>query len=202
MLSTTANRMFTQPSPQARVRGATGIQSPLRFGILTPEAREAARITQSKATNAKPLSEAQLAVLQAEFPPEKVEYFRKRIDPATGFSVDPGSELVSIDTALFDEAFDRNHKTYISRGGGENPIGERYPRFIDFLRTGPYIKASIVSLSEEPDPLTGKPVLVGGFTDGRHRYAVFRDLGMSPIPVMLNPRSLGLARKYGLIRKP
>lgn len=101
--------------------------------------------------------------------------------------------LLSIDTKKFDELFKKTGY-YIGKFG-EKGIEDRYNDFIDYLESGKPIYASTVTVYEE----NNEPKVV--FTDGRHRYSVYRDLGFESIPLSMNTSSKLVAEKYGLIKK-
>ena len=90
------------------------------------------------------------------------------------------------------ELFKKDGISYIEPKGG-NGIGNRYSRVIEYLKTGQPIDATLVYLNKRYDGLSAS---IG---DGRHRFAVLRDMGMKKIPVALHNESIELAREYGLI---
>lgn len=100
--------------------------------------------------------------------------------------------LVEIDTEKLNELFKKDGIAYIEPQGG-NGIGKRYAGVIEYLKTGRPIEATTVFLNKRYDGLSAS---IG---DGRHRFAVLRDMGMKKIPVALHNESLELAKEYGLI---
>ena len=108
-------------------------------------------------------------------------------------------KLVWVDTEKFDALFKQDGEFYIGKGG-VGRIGDRYNRFIEFLDTGEEkgffpIQSPLVHLSF----MDGRWKIM--FTNGRHRYAVFRDMGAKAIPVGFDKSNLADAMKLGLIVK-
>jgi 2'-5' RNA ligase/GNAT superfamily N-acetyltransferase len=101
-----------------------------------------------------------------------------------------GEKLVSIDTAAFDTAFQRETGFYLSEGGGPNAIHDRYTRFGDFIAEHDSIESSEVTINAN-----GKV----GFTNGRHRYAWLRDHGVANIPVSMDEESIAHAKRHGYL---
>ncbi len=101
--------------------------------------------------------------------------------------------LVSLDTEKVEKLFRQNKDFYIAPNGSKGTIGNRYEAAQKYFKTGRYINASEIYLHEEND----KPVL--SITDGRHRFAVMRDMGMKKIKFALDKNSLEIAYKYNLI---
>ena len=107
----------------------------------------------------------------------------------------PSDTLISLDTKKVDELFKKDEGFYISKNAESGAISRRYEDVKKFLETGKEIHASKVYLREENDELFLY------FQDGRHRYAVMRDMGMDKIKFSLDEDSLKLAYKYGLVRE-
>ena len=63
--------------------------------------------------------------------------------------------------------------------GGEGGIAGRYPRFVAFLEEGVPIRPPSIYLVGDR---RGKVIM---FEDGRHRFAVLRDLGLDRMPVVV-----------------
>ena len=99
-------------------------------------------------------------------------------------------KLVNIKVDLFDKLFQNDVDFYINKGG-TNAIYDRYNKFGDFLRMGKPIEASLVFIDSSMDRAS--------FTNGRHRYAYLRDMGMTVIPLAMNNESIKRARKLGLM---
>ena len=81
-------------------------------------------------------------------------------------------EVVDVNLAKFDQAWSQDIG-YIGKGG-VGGIKDRYKEFLKFLKQGHEIEMPEVSLSDNNIPV---------FTNGRHRTAVFRDLGFTEIPM-------------------
>ena len=100
-------------------------------------------------------------------------------------------KLVNLNVAALDTAFQENREHYITRGGGGHSIPGRYQRFIEFVNNASKeIYASTVTFRIRPD--TQK--LEARFANGRHRFAVLRDHGMTTMPVAVRSDSLPLMK--------
>jgi hypothetical protein len=102
-----------------------------------------------------------------------------------------GNKIVNVDPAAFDAQFAKNENFYVGKGG-EGGIGNRYDKFVDWIKDAPSMNASNVSVSNNGSVMFG---------DGRHRYAGLRDLGVSSIPVSMDAKSIANAKKFGLLAK-
>ena len=69
---------------------------------------------------------------------------------------------------------------------------EKYDNIKQFLETGEPIVAPHIYFEVKDDKTTVH------FQDGRHRFAVLRDLGMKEIPVAINKNDISIAEKMGL----
>jgi hypothetical protein len=97
-----------------------------------------------------------------------------------------GYETVFVDTKKFDSAWKEDKSFYIGLDG-EGGIGKRYDGFLKFIDTHDTFEQSVVGF----DIYNKRP----SFIDGRHRFAVLRDLGMKKIPVSVDPDSLEQIQK-------
>ena len=115
----------------------------------------------------------------------------------------PEEKLVKVKVNKFDKEWSKERDFYISKGGGGNAIGNRYKMFKEilekpederkkWLQESP--NGNIIASSVEIDD-TGRV----HFSNGRHRYAVLRDLGMKQIPVAMTSNSIKNAKKFGYI---
>ena len=104
-----------------------------------------------------------------------------------------GKKLVSLDTAKVEKLFQEDKGFYITPNGSEGAISNRYQGVQDYIKTGRNVNASEIHLSEEYN----RPKL--RFIDGRHRFAVMRDMGMKKIKFAMDSDSLAVAKKYNLI---
>jgi hypothetical protein len=101
-----------------------------------------------------------------------------------------GHKMVYIDVNKFDPLFSKETDFYIGKGGSGESIGNRYDRFKEFLKEGIPIEVSQVSINED---------MQVGFGNGRHRYAVLRDMGFQRIPVSMSDESIERAKKLGVL---
>jgi len=90
--------------------------------------------------------------------------------------IDRKYPMVMINVPAFDRGFARDRGFYIGPGGSGDAIAGRYQRFLEFLEKNDSMEASAVSVGED-----GKVA----FSNGRHRYAVLRDLGVTVMPVVV-----------------
>jgi hypothetical protein len=103
-----------------------------------------------------------------------------------------GDVLVSLHVRRFDVAWSKEgaEGIYVGANGyGSNAI-HRYRNFQKWLAAHDYMRASEVGVSDD-----GKV----GFRNGRHRYAVLRDLGRRTIPAAMSPESVENANRYGYL---
>jgi hypothetical protein len=106
-----------------------------------------------------------------------------RIDKKTG------GQLVNVNPSAFDEAFSKTGWQYVGEKGKQG-ISGRYEKFENFLKDAKSIEASNVSVNKD-----------GGivFGDGRHRYAVLRDMGLDELPIVMDKDSIKNAKKFGYL---
>jgi hypothetical protein len=106
-----------------------------------------------------------------------------RIDKKTG------GQLVNVNPSAFDEAFSKTGWQYVGEKGKQG-ISGRYEKFESFLKDAKSIEASNVSVNKD-----------GGivFGDGRHRYAVLRDMGLDELPIVMDKESIKNAKKFGYL---
>ena len=100
-----------------------------------------------------------------------------------------GGELVNVKPSAFDEAFSKTSWQYVGEKGKDG-ISGRYEKFQNFLKDAKSIEASNVSVNKD-----------GGvvFGDGRHRYAVLRDMGLDELPIVMDKESIKNAKKFGYL---
>ena len=103
---------------------------------------------------------------------------------------DSDRHLVSLDTRKVEELFQQNEAFYVPKNGG---IKSRYRGAKDFFTTGEDIEATKASIYEQDGKLHFSII------DGRHRFAVMRDMGMKKVKFSLDRSSAEVAEKYGLI---
>ena len=100
-----------------------------------------------------------------------------------------GNQIVNINPETFDKAFSKTQWQYVGKGG-EGGIEGRYKGFENWLKDAKSMTASNVSVNKD-----------GGivFGDGRHRYAVLRDMGLDKLPISMDKDSIKNAKKFGYI---
>jgi len=100
-----------------------------------------------------------------------------------------GGQLVNVNPSAFDEAFSKTGWQYVGEKGKEG-ISGRYEKFENYLKDAKSIEASNVSVNKD-----------GGivFGDGRHRYAVLRDMGLDELPIVMDKESIKNAKKFGYL---
>jgi hypothetical protein len=98
--------------------------------------------------------------------------------------------LVNIDVEKFDPAWARDKGLYIGPNG-QGAIEGRAVSVMEYYETGKPIDASEVDVERD-----GSVV----FIDGRHRYAVLRDMGAKTIPMAMTSESARNAKKAGFVR--
>ncbi len=101
-----------------------------------------------------------------------------------------GARLVTVDVADLDRLWRESDPSRYVEPGGFTPGGEvagKYDRFQRWLEDNPDtdIEASYVGFA------SGAP----GFVDGRHRFAVLRDMGVKQITISVDPEDLAAARR-------
>lgn len=94
------------------------------------------------------------------------------------------SQVVMVNVEKFDQEWGKDESFYISEAGS-NEISNRRARFREFLATGEAIE--MPEVSARPPHLGDSTV---GFTNGRHRFAVLRDLGLKVIPMAVDKKSV------------
>jgi len=100
-----------------------------------------------------------------------------------------GNQIVNISPETFDKAFSKTDWQYVGKGG-EGGIKGRYKGFENWLKDAKSMTASNVSVNKD-----------GGivFGDGRHRYAVLRDMGLDKLPISMDKESIENAKKFGYL---
>ena len=103
-----------------------------------------------------------------------------------------GLSMVEVDVKKFDNLLKEGkyYVGYMGVGGS----AEKYAAFKDFLHTKNTIEPPKVSLEKDEN---GN--VVTKIEDGRHRFAVLRDMGFDTIPVRMNQNSVALAKETGII---
>lgn len=94
-----------------------------------------------------------------------------------------GNILVTVDTQKFDSEWQKDKGFYLAHdGSGENYIGNRYFNIKKWMDGDAKIKAPSIGLA----PNNSIPI----FGDGRHRFAVLRDMGVKHITISIDPDDL------------
>lgn len=101
----------------------------------------------------------------------------------------PDETIAMVDPRRIDAAWQRDRNQYVGPDGAGGDPG-KYSRAREFLTTADQFEAPSLRMNEG-----GVPV----FEDGRHRFAVMRDLGMDRVPVAVDPYSAELARRWKLL---
>jgi len=100
-----------------------------------------------------------------------------------------GNKLVNVNPATFDEAFKKTDWQYIGKNA-EGGKPERIAGVQKYLETGKPMNASNAVVKDNGTIVFG---------DGRHRYAVLRDMGLGKIPMSMDEKSIQNAKKFGFI---
>lgn len=101
--------------------------------------------------------------------------------------------LQKIDAAKLDVELKKDPAMHVGYNG-KNGSGLKYDRFKAFLKTNQEIRSPIIYLRKLP---CGE--IETHIYDGRHRFAVLRDMGIKQIPVTIDKDSLELAKEIGLV---
>ena len=100
--------------------------------------------------------------------------------------------LVYVDTEKIEELF-KNSNQYIGTYKYLEPYSQnRYDGFLEYIKSDMPIDAPEVYFHK----YSGTPEI--SFQDGRHRYAVLRDMGFEKIPFAMDKESYNLIKEYGL----
>ena len=104
-----------------------------------------------------------------------------------------GHLLVKVNTKKLDEQLSKNGKYYVGINA-KNGSKEKYDRFKKYLRTNQPINATSIYLKRKNDGS-----IITEVKDGRHRFAVLRDMGMREINISIDKNSVELAKELNLI---
>ena len=113
---------------------------------------------------------------------EGVEFVRSRAAQVLG------GETVLVNVERLNEAWSRNEGFFIPRGGGGAEIGGRREGVGRFLDQGRPIDMSQIHVSRSGEV---------SFSDGRHRFSVLRDRGMTHVPVSISGSVSTARRLFG-----
>jgi len=99
--------------------------------------------------------------------------------------------LVTVDVAKVEASYSKDTSFYVGPGGSGASISNRYERFKQWLRDNPHVPIDPPNLGVTP---SGAII----FGDGRHRWAVLRDMGETRIPVLIQKHELQIFKdRYG-----
>jgi hypothetical protein len=94
----------------------------------------------------------------------------------------PHETRMELDIQKVDAAWAKDKDMYIGPGGTCNPKRGCYDGFISYLQRGEPIGMPQISWGEWSKVIQ--------FTNGRHRFAVLRDMGLKKIPAMVPKEQL------------
>ena len=109
----------------------------------------------------------------------------------SGFTDTKKIVLKPAKTNVLEQKFKESGSLYVGRKG-QNGSKEKYDNIKRYLETGEPIVAPHIYFEVKDN----KPSV--HFQDGRHRFAVLRDLGMREIPVAIDKKDISIAEKIGL----
>jgi hypothetical protein len=191
----------TMPQPQGGyaegfLSSATGVPQQADMSVLDPN--QAAYLQGRQA--GEPVNIAAMAAPAAlmakvlrKAPTEVVPQITigDRTIPVTMHRVEvkEGNKLVNVNPATFDEAFKQTDWQYIGKNA-EGGKPERIAGVQKYLETGKPMNASNAVVKDNGTIVFG---------DGRHRYAVLRDMGLGKIPMSMDEKSIQNAKKFGYI---
>lgn len=102
---------------------------------------------------------------------------------------EPGEFIAYVDPLKVDAILSRDKEFYVGPGG-EGGSTFKYKKAMEFLKSASEFNAPSLGVMEDGGV---------GFSDGRHRFAAMRDMGINPLPVAMDPQSLQFASRYGLL---
>ena len=104
-----------------------------------------------------------------------------------------GYEVVEINVDMLDRFLKRQPKYVGYKASGDGSY-DKYCRFMRFLHTKNDIKPPSLGIIKHPDGDIALQI-----NDGRHRFAVLRDIGMEKIPVMIDRESMKIGKEIGIL---
>ncbi len=116
---------------------------------------------------------------------------RMKLDPIDKMF---GMTTVNIDVEQLDKILEIQSPCHVGYKGQNGDI-QKYNRFKRFLYTKNEIKPPTLSVIKDTDNNIKLEI-----TDGRHRFAVLKDIGMKKIPVIISEESRNIATGAGLIK--
>lgn len=109
------------------------------------------------------------------------------IQPARAHSEEAG--LVNL--KKLDELWQKDPNFHVGSGGA-NQISNRYQKLMESYKTTPDMNMPELGFTDKGIP---------SFTDGRHRTAAARDLGVEAIPMSMTEKDMAMARKLGILQE-
>jgi predicted RNA methylase len=100
-------------------------------------------------------------------------------------------QLVEIPVATIEAQFERDKNHYIGPGGSGKTIGERYQSLLAKVKAG-------TRILDAPQVWVDKYGKLS-FADGRHRFALARDLGAENIQVAMEPEAVRNGQRAGIL---
>lgn len=104
-----------------------------------------------------------------------------------------GNILADVNTKKLDKELSKNKDSYVGING-QNGSKEKYNRFKRYLKTNQPIDAPSIYLRKRKDGS-----IVVEVKDGRHRFAVLRDMGLENMKISIEKKSIELAKEINLI---
>lgn len=98
--------------------------------------------------------------------------------------------LVEVDTKKLDELLQLDNVSSLTQSKND----ERFKKFYEYLETGLNINSPIIVFSNDVNGIFGVHI-----EDGRHRFAILRDMGMKKIPVAVPHDSLEYLKDFTLV---
>ena len=98
--------------------------------------------------------------------------------------------LVEIDSKRLDELLKLDNVSSIK----ESKYDEKFEKFHKYLETGLDINSPVIIFSNDVNGVFGVHI-----EDGRHRFAILRDMGMKKIPVAVSKDSLKYLKNFTLV---
>lgn len=109
------------------------------------------------------------------------------------YDQEAGNILVEVNTKKLDNELQKDSDYYVSVNNG-NCSYKKIERLRRYLKTNQQINATSIYLKRDKNGNIETRI-----KDGRHRFAVLKDMGLSSIPVSISKDSIELAREIGLI---
>lgn len=153
------------------------------------------------------IASADLAFSVQSMPPKSFSFDESKVsrDDAGRFSKDDlrfkkhrnagtSHKTVNVDLKKLDDAWKKSSYYLPSKGKGHSEVGGRREAFERFLDKGEDIESPLVTIDDDG---------LVDFDDGRHRFAVLRDMGVESIPVNVPKDQAEIFRKkFGVQSMP